>query len=366
MKNNFNSEKIKSEILTFDYFINKIPQLINKENYEKFHNEKYLEKLLDYNNILDIEPKTKSEFINYLIFLLQCKNEYYISSGKILLYLNPKQKINDEQYFNINDYINNLDKNNINIYDINHLYNYSKNLLKNLQIEKNINIILLGKENSGKTYNAFKLLEFFIKLSTDSNKWEIFEENLKILKILSNSENLFSNSNSALFKYKLNFDKNLRLKILNFETDLIDLTLPFSENGRSYSLLHGFILTQNKKFNFDNFDFNFFKKYYSKYNENEIKKFNEIHIKNWILFERSEDSKFIIVPERGIIDADYSTEEIKIMLGENERTSQKIKVSNEYKEIFKEIRDYINNENKTLNDDTFNKEIEILDILIEK
>ena len=285
MKNNFNSEKIKSEVLTFDYFINKIPQFINKENYEKFHNEKYLEKLLFYNNILDIEPKTKSEFINYLIFLLQCKNEYYISSGKILLYLNPKQKINDEQYFNINDYINNLDKNNINIYDINHLYNYSKNLLKNLQIEKNINIILLGKENSGKTYNAFKLLEFFIKLSTDSNKWEIFEENLKILKILSNSENLFSNSNSALFKYKLNFDKNLRLKILNFETDLIDLTLPFSENGRSYSLLHGFILTQNKKFNFDNFDFNFFKKYYSKYNENEIKKFNEIHIKNWIFFE---------------------------------------------------------------------------------
>ena len=56
--------------------------------------------------------------------------------------------------------------------------------------------------------------------------------------------------------------------------------------------------------------------------------------------------------------------EVYEILGENERTSQKLTVSEQYKNIFKQIKNYINEQNKILNDDNFDNEIEILDKLI--
>ncbi len=87
-------------------------------------------------------------------------------------------------------------------------------------------------------------------------------------------------------------------------------------------------------------------------------------IKNWILYERSEDNRFLIEPKIGIIDCDYTNQEVYEILGENERTSQKLTVSEQYKNIFKQIKNYINEQNKILNDDNFDNEIEILDKLI--
>lgn len=89
-------------------------------------------------------------------------------------------------------------------------------------------------------------------------------------------------------------------------------------------------------------------------------------MKNWILYERSEDDRFLIIPSRGIIDCDYKSEEIRVMLGENERKSQKLFVSEKYREIFKIARQYIEEQNKELQDETLKQEIEILDILINK
>ncbi len=88
-------------------------------------------------------------------------------------------------------------------------------------------------------------------------------------------------------------------------------------------------------------------------------------MKNWILYERAEEERFLIIPIRGICDCDYTPEEIRIMLGEHERMSVDLTVSEEYKAIFKGIKEYINEQNIILKDDTFDKEIEILDQLIE-
>ena len=87
-------------------------------------------------------------------------------------------------------------------------------------------------------------------------------------------------------------------------------------------------------------------------------------MKNWILYERSQEDRFIIVPVKGIVDCNYTKEEVRVMLGENERTSVKLTVSDEYKEIFKKIKEYISNENKEIKDDTLNQEVELLDKLI--
>lgn len=89
-------------------------------------------------------------------------------------------------------------------------------------------------------------------------------------------------------------------------------------------------------------------------------------LKNWILYERSEEKEFLIRPAYGICDCVLLEEEIYRILGENERTSVELTVSDEYKEIFTELVKYIKSENEYLKDDTLKKELEILNILINK
>ena len=89
-------------------------------------------------------------------------------------------------------------------------------------------------------------------------------------------------------------------------------------------------------------------------------------LKNWILYERTEDKIFMIEPNKGIVDLFYTKEEISKLLGVYERTSVKLKVSKEYKEILRQMKEYILKENKEIKDEVLNKEIEILDLLINK
>jgi Ca-activated chloride channel family protein len=89
-------------------------------------------------------------------------------------------------------------------------------------------------------------------------------------------------------------------------------------------------------------------------------------LKNWILFERTEDRRFMIGSNKGIVDLFYTEDEITKILGEHERMSVKLKVSEEYKEIFRNMKEYILKENKDIMDNTLKKEIEILDMLITK
>ena len=86
-------------------------------------------------------------------------------------------------------------------------------------------------------------------------------------------------------------------------------------------------------------------------------------IKNWIMYERTGEQRFIIIPAVGIMDFDYTEEQIRLILGKNERTSVKLKVSDTYKNIFNTIKQYILNENNELKDETLKQEIEILEDL---
>ena len=88
-------------------------------------------------------------------------------------------------------------------------------------------------------------------------------------------------------------------------------------------------------------------------------------LKDWILYERSEDKKFLILPTTGIIDGyEFDENYVFVILGEHERASVDLSVSNSYKEIFKDLKTYIEEENKVLQDDTFKQEYDALDLLI--
>ena len=88
-------------------------------------------------------------------------------------------------------------------------------------------------------------------------------------------------------------------------------------------------------------------------------------MKNWILFEKSHKDYFVVYENTGIKDCPYTTnEEIRRVLNENERTSTKLTVSDEYVKIFTKFKEYMKNEIKEIDDNDMNQEIEILDLLI--
>lgn len=88
-------------------------------------------------------------------------------------------------------------------------------------------------------------------------------------------------------------------------------------------------------------------------------------MKDWILFERSHRGTFQISTDTGIKDCPYmSYEEVRTLLGENERTSTKLNVSKEFSEVFAKFKEYMKNEIKEIGDENMNQEIEILDLLV--
>ena len=89
-------------------------------------------------------------------------------------------------------------------------------------------------------------------------------------------------------------------------------------------------------------------------------------IKNWILYERTDDQRYMINQNKGIEDLFYTKEEVINILGDNERTSVELKVSEEYKKIISNMKEYIQKENEEIKDDSLNKEIDVLNELISK
>lgn len=89
-------------------------------------------------------------------------------------------------------------------------------------------------------------------------------------------------------------------------------------------------------------------------------------MKNWVLYERSEEPRFLILPVNGIFDCECQTvEEVRIALGEHERMSVKLSVSDEYKEIFNSLKTYLAAEIDAIGDETMEKEIELINKLLD-
>lgn len=87
-------------------------------------------------------------------------------------------------------------------------------------------------------------------------------------------------------------------------------------------------------------------------------------LKNWMMYERTTKTEFVIEPNIGIRDFIYTEEQIRILLGENERQSTKLSVSGNYKEIFIEFREYLQAEITEIGDETMSRELELLNLLI--
>lgn len=97
-------------------------------------------------------------------------------------------------------------------------------------------------------------------------------------------------------------------------------------------------------------------------------------MKDWILYERmhnmelyENDKRLLIAEETGIVDCPYcEPDDVRFLLGENERTSQQLKVSEEYVDTLMKFKNYLKNEIKELNDDSLKQEVDILELLVKE
>ncbi|MCI8486438.1 MAG: hypothetical protein HFJ20_05005, partial [Clostridia bacterium] len=78
----------------------------------------------------------------------------------------------------------------------------------------------------------------------------------------------------------------------------------------------------------------------------------------------NKDERFYINENVGILDCDYVKKDVQRILGENERASVELTVSEEYKNNFRNIKYYLENEKNELKDENLKKEIDLLHILI--
>ena len=280
-----------SELVNPKYFMEYVPLKINKEKYKKFIEELKFEQFFKVTNLLDIGEISKSSLTDYLIFLLKYKKEFYINSGRILIYIKPDNFEENEEYFSLQDWCQKTYIKSMHDWH-SHIYTFTHNVFSQLVDEnKDQCISIIGKKNSGKSFNVNKIIQylFFLTSKEEINKdgYKIVSNSIKIMELIGRifkDDNI--KSNACGFSYHIGFKDN---EIINFDIDseILDLTLPFSEDGRSFMLLHGFILTHQEKLGFENIKLNFFKKYYKNYydkdneefvlyyNNHDVQQFNE-------------------------------------------------------------------------------------------
>ena len=81
-------------------------------------------------------------------------------------------------------------------------------------------------------------------------------------------------------------------------------------------------------------------------------------IKNWVYYERDKNDRFLITSKTGF-------EDFVVEASENERTSVPLTCSNEYKKVFNNLKNYMEEEIVEISDDNMNREIDILNKLLE-
>lgn len=84
-------------------------------------------------------------------------------------------------------------------------------------------------------------------------------------------------------------------------------------------------------------------------------------MKKWIAYERTLDDRFIITVRDGI---ELFDEELYTSISKHERVSVELSASDEFRNIFEKLKEYVQIENEQIKDENLNSEIELLEKLI--
>ena len=243
---------------------------ISKEALNKFREKERKDSVKVLTDLLDLKSKSESQVYEVLNTMVK-NSQFFMYCGPLLLNINPGPN-NIRDYLNLQSWIKETE--NLEEQDWKpHLYTYMYYVYKILIEEKKDQVVnMLGQIGSGKTFNIIHIIEYFCCMVGPENKqietFDIIHKSIQLVHIMGSifrQNNLESTSCGILLKLGFGLDN----KIANFDIDakILDCTLPFSENGRSYSILHSFLCaaTAELKRNFylpeSEIHLNFFRKF---------------------------------------------------------------------------------------------------------
>lgn len=125
-----------------------------------------------------------------------------------------------------------------------HLYAFIDYIYESLVREnKDQSVNLLGQIGSGKTFNLVHILEYLCYFHAPEKKQsEFFDAMHKSMQLIHLLGSIFRENNiessSCGMLLKIGFDEKNKICAFDMQASILDFTLPFSENGRSFSSLH--------------------------------------------------------------------------------------------------------------------------------
>ena len=266
---------------------------VSKEALNKFREQEKKESVKALTDLLDIKSKSESEVYEILNTMVK-NSQFFMYCGPLLLNINPGPN-NIKDYLNLQSWIKETE--NVDEGDWKpHLYTFMYYVYKILIQEKKDQVVnMLGQIGSGKTFNMIHIIEYFCCMVGPDNKqidtFDIIHKSIQLVHIMGSifrQNNLESTSCGILLRLGFGSDN----KIANFDIDakILDCTLPFSENGRSYSILHSFLCaaTVELKRNFflpeNEIHLNFFRKFSKNFSKKTKERFKLNDYEIWNRF----------------------------------------------------------------------------------
>ena len=243
---------------------------ISKEALNKFREKEKKETVKILTDLQNLKSKSESQVYEVLNTMVK-NSQFFMYCGPLLLNINPGPN-NIRDYLNLQSWIKETE--NLEEQDWKpHLYTFMYYVYKMLIEEKKDQVVnMLGQIGSGKTFNMIHIIEYFCCMVGPENRqietFDMIHKSIQLVHIMGSifrQNNLESTSCGILLR--LGFGTNNKIANFDIDAKILDCTLPFSENGRSYSILHSFLCaaTSELKRNFflpeSEIHLNFFRKF---------------------------------------------------------------------------------------------------------
>ncbi len=234
---------------------------INKNLMEKFLTKEKTKKINVIDDLSELNTKSQSELFD-IIGQMMINKTFFKYCYSILININPGPEYVYD-YLNLKEWLseqnnpkketNGTNGNNKNKKEEKkpHLYSFMKYVYDSMIAEnKNQVVSILGPLGSGKTFNLIHIMEYFTTLYSPEvnalDNFDLVHKSIQFIHLLSSTfreYNLESSSCGLLLSLGFN-EKNM---ICNFDIDaqILDFTLPFNENGRTFSVLYALIRGAN-------------------------------------------------------------------------------------------------------------------------
>jgi len=273
----------KEKILNFE---------VDPEKLKKFEETEKLENVSSLNDLKELPRHTESEVLKTLNALYH-NSQYFTQCGPMLISINPGPgRVNE--YLNLQKWMSE----NSNTDDSEwkpHLYAYINYVYQTLCKEnKDQAVNMLGQIGSGKTFNLIHIIEYLTLLAGPENlQVELFDMIHKSIQLIHIMGSIYRQNNvestCCALLLKIGFNDKNKIASFDIESKIVDLTLPFSENGRSFTILHALMCANHelkKALDLPDNDqqLNFFKKFHKNFDSKTKEKFRVNDMEIWTRF----------------------------------------------------------------------------------